>query len=139
MYTVIEERTFQAYHAIQYPDGTWEEPHPHDWLLRVHVCAYELDRVHLVIDFLVLQAMINRTLAPFEGKDINEIPPFSEGISPSTEFLARLFFDTLAAQLHEPRVWLHKVELREAPTSWAIYEAAHPPRYSVPSNKETPA
>lgn len=131
MYTVIEERTFHASHAIQYPDGTWEEPHPHDWILRVHVCAYALDHVHLVVDFLVLQEMINHALAPFEGKIINDVPPFSEGISPSTEYLARLLFEAISAQLNTPRIWLHKVELREAPTSWAVYEMPHPPRSSV--------
>lgn len=126
MYTVIEERVFCASHAIQYPDGTWEEPHSHDWILRVHVCAQKLDHVHLVIDFLVLQAMINETLAPFEGKCINDVSPFSQGVSPSTEYLAKLFFDGLSAKINDERVWLHKIELREAPTSWAVYQESSP-------------
>ena len=122
MFTVIEERVFCAGHAIQFPSGEWEEIHTHNWLLRVHVCAHQLDHVHLVVDFLLLQALINEVLAPFEGKVINEVAPFVDGISPSTEFLARLFFERMQPKIDDERIWLEKIELREAPTSWAVYQ-----------------
>lgn len=126
MFLVMEERTFHAGHQILLPHGEWEEYHEHDWLLRVFVRAKELDSFQLVVDFLDLQAKIDSLLAPFEGQAINRIPPFSEGISPTTEYLAWLFHQRLAASIDDPRVQVFRVELREAPTSWGIYTLDSP-------------
>lgn len=121
MFIVMEERTFRAIHKIQLPDGSWEEAHEHDWILRVFIRAKALDRLQLVVDFLDVQARINEVLAPFEGQTINAVPPFDEGLSPTTEYLAWLFYQRLAPTIDDQRVRVYRIELREAPTSWGIY------------------
>jgi len=122
MFVVSEERTFIASHAIQFTDGTWEPIHSHEWLLRVFVRANQLDDFNLVVDFLDLQKYLDEVLAPFEGKELNQVPPFHEGMSPTTEYLAWYIYQQLAPKIDDHRVQLYKVELREAPTSWGIYE-----------------
>ncbi len=120
MHIVIEERTFPAYHQVKIND-VWEPLHEHKWLLRIFIRAQELDEEGLVTDFLALQAIMDDLLQHYSGKNINKLPPFSEGLNPSTEYLAWLFYQKLAPKIDDDRVTLFKVELRESPTSWAVY------------------
>lgn len=120
-FLVMEECTFRAAHKIRLPDGSWEPLHEHDWLLRIFVKTQQLDHNQLVVDFLDLQAHLQAVLAPYLNQNINDLPPFCDGISPTTEYLAWSFFEALAPRLDDERVSLCRVELREAPTSWGIY------------------
>ena len=119
MHVVIEERTFPAYHQVKIGD-VWESLHEHKWLLRIFIRARELED-GLVMDFLELQAKMDELLSLYSGKNINTLPPFSEGLNPSTEYLAWLFYQKLAPKIDNERITLFRVELREAPTSWAVY------------------
>lgn len=124
MFIVAEERIFPATHRILLPTGEWEPLHEHDWLLKIYIRSKELDDKQLVIDFLDLQRYMDEALAPYIGKDIGEQPPFNEGISPTTEYFAWVLYQSLAPKIDDERIQLYKVELREAPTSWGIYEVA---------------
>lgn len=120
-FLVMEEQTFKAQHQLQLPDGSWEELHEHEWLLRVYVRTQTLDNENLVVDFLDLQAYFKEVLEPFHGQNINTLPPYCDGVNPSAEYIAYMFYKALAPRIDNERVTLCKVELREAPTSWGIY------------------
>ncbi len=121
VFQVMEEHTFRASHQLQLPDGSWEPLHEHEWLLRVFVRTETLDDQQLVVDFLDLQAYFKEILASYHNKNINELPPFCDGVNPSAEYIAWCFYNELAPLIDDTRVTLFRVELREAPSSWGIY------------------
>jgi len=122
-FIVKQEQTFTAKHQIQLADGSWEPLHSHDWLLSVFVACQKLDEQMLVVDFLDLESSMQELLSPFQGKSFNELSPFSDGLNPSAECIASYFYEELAPKIDDERVTLIRVELREAPHSWGIYEA----------------
>ena len=122
MFTVIEECVFPASHQIVDAKGILEPLHAHDWLLRVHVQRKLLDQHKMVVDFLDLQAAMKEAIAPFEGQVINEVSIFRDGVNATAEMLAWEIYKTLSGRLDEEEVRISKVELREAPTSWAVIE-----------------
>lgn len=124
-FIVKQEQVFSATHQIQLPDGSWEPNHSHDWLLAVSVACKKLDEEKLVIDFLDLESYLQEIIAPFKNRSFNDVPPFSEGLNPSAECIAGYFYDQLAPKINDERVTLIRVELREAPHSWGIYEAEY--------------
>lgn len=121
MFIVTEERTFVASHRVLLPDGSWEPYHKHDWLLRLSVQAKALDEKGFVIDFLDLQALLDRVLAPYLGKNFNEVAPFSDDLIPTAECIAWQLYLELAPSIDNEHRTLSEVALREAPTSWGIY------------------
>lgn len=122
MFVVTEERVFKASHRVLMGDGSWEPYHEHDWILRVSVRAKKLDDKGFVVDFLDLQALFDRVLEPYVGRVFNEVPPFDKEWIPTTECIAWKLYEAMAPHIDDERVTLFRVALREAPTSWGIYE-----------------
>jgi len=138
MFVVTEECTFPATHRVKMADGEWEPYHEHQWLLKVHVRAARLDPDGFVVDFLDLQAAMKDAIAPYVGKVFNDTPPFldapheNSSLIPTAECIAWQLYRKMAPQIDDRRVQLFRVSLREAPTSWGIFEAEHTPPMQGP-------
>ena len=65
LYEVITERHFQASHQLTMPDGSKEPVHDHDWVVTVNLSSEKLNNMGVVMDFRVLKAMIDKTIAGF--------------------------------------------------------------------------
>lgn len=117
-FSIITEHVFAAAHQILLPDGVLEPLHGHNWALRVTVQTDRLDDFGMVMDFHALQAAVERVIAPFRNRNLNEIPPFDRS-SPTAERIAAF----VARSLDLPReVKLARVELMEAPGCLAVCE-----------------
>ena len=121
MYEVARERVFSAAHQLRNYQGSCERLHGHNWKMRVHVRAAELDALGMVIDFHVLDRLINEATADFDHRNLNEIPPF-DVTNPSSENLARVVGERVAALLAaDPRVRVVRCDVWENERSRASY------------------
>jgi 6-pyruvoyltetrahydropterin/6-carboxytetrahydropterin synthase len=84
------------------------------------VVSSELDRIGLVLDFLELEAFLKEITGPYDHRHMNDLPPFDE-LNPSTENMARLFFEKLQEKLTPRGLEVHRVRVWEAPTFRASY------------------
>ena len=120
MFTVFKDFTFAAAHAIRGHTGGCENLHGHNYRVRVHAAAAELDRLGMVVDFADLKAAVAETLGRFDHRLINELPPFDVR-NTTAELLAEYVHQEVAARLPEGRT-VRRVEIWETETSCAIYE-----------------
>ena len=120
MFTVFKEYTFAAGHAIRGHTRGCQNLHGHNYRVRVHVAARELDALGMVIDFADLKAIADDVLGRFDHKVINEIPPFDER-NTTAELLAQYAYEEMSRRLPPGRT-VRRVEVWETETSCAIYE-----------------
>jgi 6-pyruvoyltetrahydropterin/6-carboxytetrahydropterin synthase len=121
MFTVFKDFTFAAAHAIRGHTGGCENLHGHNYRVRVHAAAAELDRLGMVVDFADLKAAVAETLGRFDHRVINELPPFDVR-NTTAELLAEYAYAELARRLDDGRVRVTRVEVWENETSCAVYE-----------------
>ncbi len=122
MFTIVVEAGFHAVHSVRFADGTVEDPHGHDWVVRAHFASVELDDNGMVIDFGRAQATLRSVVEPLDECDLNSHAAL-EGLNPTAEVVARFVLEgLLAAGLGSVR----RVEVTEAPGCAACYET--PPR-----------
>jgi len=124
-YEVTIEKHFSAGHALRLPNGDLEPMHGHDWPVAVTVGSPRLDAMDTVMDFHVLEALVEAVLRPWHNRVLNEVPPFagSDGtlvINVSAERVAEQVALAVAAGLPED-VTLLKVSVGEAPGCLALY------------------
>ncbi|MBM9614077.1 6-carboxytetrahydropterin synthase QueD [Desulfobulbus rhabdoformis] len=108
-----------GHHLRAYP-GNCENPHGHNWKVKVTVRAHELDSLGMGIDFKDLKKIVHGAVDELDHRDLNEHPAFKK-INPSSEHIAMYLFDTLAPQLQTERYGLYSVEIRETDSSGVIY------------------
>ena len=120
VYEITVEATFSASHQLRGYKVEIEPLHGHNFRVEVTVAARELDEVGLVMDFLKLDEMLKEILAPYDHRHLNDLPPFDR-LNPSTENMARFFFEGLEEKLERPRLELRRVRVWEAPTYRASY------------------
>jgi len=122
VFEISKDFVFSAAHQIRLHGGKCERLHGHNWRVRVHVRAAELDRIGMVVDFADLQRWVAEAGSRFDHRNVNEVPPFDQE-NPTAELLARFFFRELAARLEATagRVSVSRVEVWENEGSLAIY------------------
>jgi len=76
--------------------GPAQALHGATYVVDVTVRARELDGNGVVIDIGAAHQALKDTLAPWAYKNLDELPEFA-GINTTTEFLAKVVFDRLAA------------------------------------------
>jgi 6-pyruvoyltetrahydropterin/6-carboxytetrahydropterin synthase len=121
MYTVFKDFTFSAAHAIRGHTRGCENLHGHNYRVRIHVRASELDALGMVIDFADLKTVAQEVLGPFDHRVINEIPPFTER-NTTAELLSEFVFREVARRLDDARLQVAKVEVWENDSACAIFE-----------------
>jgi 6-pyruvoyltetrahydropterin/6-carboxytetrahydropterin synthase len=125
MHTIFKDFTFAAAHAIRGHTRGCENLHGHNYRVRVHVAATELDALGMVLDFADLKAMVSEILGPFDHRVINEVPPFDER-NTTAERLSEFVFAEVAARLAASpdagRVRVVRVEVWENDTACAAFE-----------------
>ena len=125
MHRIFKDFTFAAAHAIRGHTRGCENLHGHNYRVRVHVQARELDPLGMVLDFADLKAMVQEILGPFDHRVINEVPPFDVR-NTTAERLSEFVFEEVAARLaagpDAARVSVARVEVWENDTACAVYE-----------------
>jgi len=123
VYEVSKEFVFSAAHQIRMHGGKCERLHGHNWRVRVHARAGQLDRLGMVVDFADLHRIVSELCARFDHRHINEVPPFDE-VNTTAENLARFFHAEANRRIEEMtqgRARISKVEVWENEGSLAVY------------------
>ncbi len=123
MYQVTVEDTFAAGHYLRNYRGKCENPHGHNYKVRITLQGKELDKAGLLLDFKELKHVMKPVIDRLDHRMINEITPFTE-LNPSAENLARYFFDETNRALAtstDGRVSVKLVTIYETDTTTASY------------------
>ena len=118
-YEISVETSFAASHQLRDYKAPLEPLHGHNFRVEVFVTSESLPDTGYIVDFLELEAMLKEVVAPYDHRHLNDLRPFDE-LNPTTESMARFFFDELAKKLPQGAS-LSRVRVWEAPTYSASY------------------
>ncbi len=108
-----------AHHLRDYP-GDCENPHGHNWKIKVTVRATGLDELGMGIDFKLLKKIVKEAVDKLDHRDLNNLPAFKE-INPSSENIARYLFAELKQPLTHERYSLYSITILETDNSGLVY------------------
>ena len=120
MWEISQETVVSAVHQLRAGPGRDDRVHGHKWRIKAVVQAKELDESGWVLDFNALGAAMRDLVEPYEGRFLNELPPFDD-LNPTREIIARVFADKLAAKIDDGRVRVARVEIWENEARCATY------------------
>jgi 6-pyruvoyltetrahydropterin/6-carboxytetrahydropterin synthase len=100
MFQVSVDETFSAGHALRGYKGKCENPHGHNYKVRVTLEGAELDSIGLLADFTGIKRVLREIIAGVDHKFLNDQTPF-DVINPSAENIAKYFYDETSGQLRE--------------------------------------
>ena len=123
MYEVTVEDTFAAGHYLRNYKGKCENPHGHNYKVRVTLAGKQLDKAGLLLDFKDLRDVMKHVIERLDHQMINDIAPFTE-LNPSAENLAKYFFDESNERLRSAsngRVHVKDVTIFETDSTTAKY------------------
>ena len=119
MYTICIEDWFAAAHYLRNYHGKCENPHGHNYRVKVYVSGTQLDKGGMLIDFSVLKKHLKSVLESLDHHDLNTTPYFKEQ-EPSAENISRYIFDSLK-DLLPSGVKLTGVEVFETEKNSVLY------------------
>jgi 6-pyruvoyltetrahydropterin/6-carboxytetrahydropterin synthase len=123
MFEVSVEESFAAGHALRGYRGKCENPHGHNYKVRITLEGDELDSIGLLWDFKDLKAAMGQLIENFDHQYLNDLEPFREQ-NPSAENLARYFYQHTSGKLRETtkgRVRVKDVRVWETDSTTATY------------------
>ncbi len=123
MYEVTVEDSFAAGHYLRNYRGKCENPHGHNYKVRVTLAGDQLDKAGLLIDFKDLREVMKQVIDRLDHRMINDLEPFTV-VNPSAENLAKYFFDEANGRLRSStngRVGVKMVTIFETDTTTATY------------------
>jgi 6-pyruvoyltetrahydropterin/6-carboxytetrahydropterin synthase len=123
MFEVTVDASFSSGHYLRNYRGKCENPHGHNYKVRVTLQGRELDQAGLLLDFKELKNVMRPVVDYLDHQMINDLEPFTT-INPSAENLAKYFYDETNKQLREMtsgRVTVKDVLLYETDITTARY------------------
>ena len=123
MYEVTVEAGFSSGHYLRNYFGKCENPHGHNYKVRVTLAGRELDETGLLLDFKLLKNVLRPVIDRIDHQMLNDLEPFIE-LNPSAENIARYFYDQTNRQLAEMtsgRVRVKDCTIWETDTTTATY------------------
>ena len=100
MFEISVEETFSAGHALRGYRGKCENPHGHNYRVRMTVQGPQLDSIGLLCDFTHIKRMLREIIGTLDHQFLNDLPPF-ETVNPSAENLAKYFHDETTRQMKQ--------------------------------------
>jgi 6-pyruvoyltetrahydropterin/6-carboxytetrahydropterin synthase len=123
MYEVTVDAGFSSGHYLRNYRGKCENPHGHNYKVRVTLAGRDLDETGLLLDFKLLKQVLRPVIDRIDHQMLNDLDPFTE-LNPSAENLARYFYEQTSAQLVEMtagRVRVKDCTIWETDTTTATY------------------
>ena len=123
MFEISVEESFAAGHALRGYRGKCENPHGHNYKVRITLAGEELDGIGLLWDFKDLKAAMNEVIDRFDHQYLNDVEPFKK-LNPSAENLARHFYQETSCRLRQltnGRVRVKDVRVWETDSTTATY------------------
>ena len=125
MYEVTVEAEFSSGHYLREYRGKCENPHGHNYKVRLTLVGEHLDQSGLLVDFKEVKQALRPVLGYLDHQMINDLEPFTR-INPSAENLARYLFDECSkaiSPLTGGSVAVKSCTVFETETSFATYIA----------------
>ncbi|MFM7468718.1 MAG: 6-pyruvoyl trahydropterin synthase family protein [Vampirovibrionales bacterium] len=116
MYEVMIESMFSAAHHLLNYEGKCENPHGHNFVVRVWARKATLDVANVSIDYKVLKASLREIMNDLDHTDLNENPCIN-GESPSSEYLCKYIYHRMKQTIPE----IYKTCVYETPTQCCFY------------------
>jgi 6-pyruvoyltetrahydropterin/6-carboxytetrahydropterin synthase len=123
MFEVTVEDTFAAGHYLRNYKGKCENPHGHNYRVRITLAGKELDKAGLLLDFKDLREVMKHVIDRLDHQMINDLEPFTS-LNPSAENLARYFYEQTNGKLRDDtagRVQVKDVTIWETDETTATY------------------
>ena len=123
MYEVTVEDSFAAGHYLRNYKGKCENPHGHNYKVRVTLAGAVLDNAGLLLDFKLLKQVMRPVIDRIDHQMLNDLDPFIT-LNPSAENIAKYFFDQTNLQLDgmtQGRVRVKDCTIWETDTTSATY------------------
>jgi len=122
MFEIFVEETFAAGHALRGYRGKCENPHGHNYRLRITLQGPALDQTGLLYDFVHLKQVIHTVMESVDHKFLNDQAPF-DVINPSAENIAKYFYDELTQRMAASAngAAITRVDIWETDTTRASY------------------
>ena len=98
MFQISVDESFSAGHALRGYKGKCENPHGHNYKVRVIVEGAELDSIGLLEDFTHLKRIMREIIGGVDHKFLNDQAPF-DTVNPSAENLAKYFYEETTRQM----------------------------------------
>jgi 6-pyruvoyltetrahydropterin/6-carboxytetrahydropterin synthase len=125
MFEVSVEASFSAGHALRGYKGKCENPHGHNYRVRVTLEGPQLDSTGLLYDFVHLKQIIREVMERLDHRNLNDQAPF-DALNPSAENIAQYFYQEASRQFQPPPGGprINSVTVWETDTSSATYRPA---------------
>jgi 6-pyruvoyltetrahydropterin/6-carboxytetrahydropterin synthase len=123
MFEVTVEDSFAAGHYLRNYKGKCENPHGHNYKVRVTLAGKELDKAGLLLDFKDLREVMKQVIERLDHRMMNDVMPFTV-LNPSAENLAKYFYDEANVKLDQAtrgRVRVKNVTVFETDATTATY------------------
>jgi 6-pyruvoyltetrahydropterin/6-carboxytetrahydropterin synthase len=123
MFEISVEDTFAAGHYLRNYRGKCENPHGHNYKVRITLAGEQLDQAGLLLDFKDLKDAMRQVMERLDHQMINDLEPFTT-LNPSAENIARYFYQSTNSHLRTAtngRVRVKDVTIWETDTTTATY------------------
>jgi 6-pyruvoyltetrahydropterin/6-carboxytetrahydropterin synthase len=123
VYELTVERDFSSGHFLRNYRGRCENPHGHNYKVRITLAGAELDEAGLLLDFKLLKQVMRPVIDRIDHQMLNELEPFTT-VNPSAENIARYFYEQTNQQLSamtNGRVLVKDCTIWETDTTSATY------------------
>ena len=119
-YIIKVEARFEAAHNLREYYGVPEKVHGHSWRIEARVESQKLDHEDISVDYVKVEKALHALAACFDHNYINEVAPFDK-INPTSENVARWFFDQLNRPEIKQEAELSEVVVWEGPEAFVTY------------------
>ena len=120
MFTVTIKSRFSSAHQLRGYDGMCERMHGHNWTVDATVSGDQLNEIGILVDFIVLQKVVDDQLKPLDHINLNEHPWFLEE-NATSENLAKHVYHDLQKALEKYPVTLKDITVWETEDYKATY------------------
>ena len=123
MYEVTVETDFSSGHFLRNYHGRCENPHGHNYKVRVTLMGETLDQAGLLLDFKILKQVMRPVIDRIDHQMLNELEPFTT-VNPSAENIAQYLYEQTNQQLAgitNGRVRVKDCTIWETDTTSATY------------------
>jgi len=106
--------------ARHYVSGERGKAHPHSWRIQARVSGSPVEGEGTLIGFAEIKEILQKQLAPFRDKLLNQVRPF-DTVMPTTENIAAYFYEKIAPEFSQPGLRLESLSVWESPTNYVVF------------------
>ena len=122
MFEIKVSAEFEAAHRIAGYKGKCDRLHGHSWTVEAAVTGTRLDELGMLVDFKLVKGRLRELLETLDHMFLNDLEPFSAGINPTSENIAKYIYSEMAkAEFLTEDIKLKHIQVWESPKSSVIY------------------